>query len=123
MVKRLRRRKSFSVTYGLRLLSFFLSFCLSHEFLSQLPISMLLDSQCIAMSENIHYFHNTYTTPSTLPPLYNCQRKAGTRHGQSITSVNRDVGLFVQYIIVLNIQLLFPPASLQFGSCHHFAIF
>ena len=55
--------------------------------------------------------------------LYNCQRKAGTRHGQSITSVNRDVGLFVQYIIVLNIQLLFPPASLQFGSCHHFAIF
>ena len=60
---------------------------------------------------------------SLLPALYNCQRKAGTRHGQSITSVNRDVGLFVQYIIVLNIQLLFPPASLQFGSCHHFAIF
>ena len=54
--------KSFSVTSGLRLFSFFLSFCLSHEFLSQLPISMLLDSQCIAMSENIHFFHNTYTT-------------------------------------------------------------
>ena len=60
MVKRLRR--SFSITSGLRLFSFYLSFSLSHEFLSQLPISMLLDSQCIAMSENIHYFHNTYTT-------------------------------------------------------------